>query len=445
MENKRGSFGNRFGVIAAVAGSAVGLGNIWRFPYIAGENGGAAFILLYLLISIVIAIPVMFAEFSIGRHCRKNVLGSFRAMNKGKGWHAVGYLSVLTVMVVLSFYCVISGWTLDFIKESLLNNFAGKDVVQHTAEFNGFVDSLNPVWWSLGFLLLNCVILSLGVDKGIERCSKVFMPLLFVMLLGLAVNSLFLPGAGEALGFLFKPDLSKISWEVVLQALGQSFFSMSLGMGIMITYGSYIKDSENFFNVGTTVTLANVFIAFLAGIAIFPAVFSYGIEPTSGAELVFLSLPVLFAQMPGGQIISIMFFLLLFFAAITSSFSLLEVVVAYIAEEFKVKRVWANAVAFVILGVSSTLCALSLQTGSELKVGGRTFFDFCDYTSSNCLLPIGGLLVAIFVGWVMDRNVRYNQLTNYGKVGTKFYGTYVFLIKYLIPLSIVLLFISLNV
>ncbi len=443
MENKRGSFGSKFGVVAAVAGSAVGLGNIWRFPYIAGENGGAVFIIVYLLICLLIAIPVMISEFAIGRHGRKNVMGSMRQVAKGKMWLSLGYLGVFAAVLILSFYSVIAGWTLNFIVESV-KGFSGMDVTALTANFNGFVNSNEPIVWTLLFLALTAVIVLCGVEKGIERSSKIMMPMLVLMLLGMSIYSLFLPGFGEAFRFLFKPDFSKMTWDVVLQALGQSFFSMSVGMGTMITYGSYIKDKENLYGVGATVALSDVLIAFLAGVAIFPAVFTFGIAPTSGSELVFLTLPSVFSQIPAGQLLSFVFFVLLFFAAITSAISLLEVPVAYLTEEFNIKRKWAVVMGFVVIGALSILCTLSLQDGSSLVVGGDSLFDFFDKFTSNIMLPVGGILVSVFVGWFMDKKLRYDQFTNQGQCAVKLYKLLVFLVKFVVPVAISILFISKN-
>ena len=277
-----------------------------------------------------------------------------------------------------------------------------------------------------------------------EKFSKIMMPMLVLMLLGMSIYSLFLPGFGEAFRFLFKPDFSKMTWDVVLQALGQSFFSMSVGMGTMITYGSYIKDKENLYGVGATVALSDVLIAFLAGVAIFPAVFTFGIAPTSGSELVFLTLPSVFSQIPAGQLLSFVFFVLLFFAAITSAISLLEVPVAYLTEEFNIKRKWAVVMGFVVIGTLSILCTLSLHDGSSLVVGGDSLFDFFDKFTSNIMLPVGGILVSVFVGWFMDKKLRYDQFTNQGQCAVKLYKFLVFLVKFVVPVAISILFISKN-
>ena len=329
----RGSFGSRFGVIAAVSGSVIGLGNIWRFPYVAGENGGAAFILIYIACSFLISIPLMLSEFSLGRSSKRNTKRAFQKLAPGTRWNYVGYMGIFCAFILLSFYCVIAGWALEFIKESVLNEFAGKSAAQISENFNGFIASgWRPVVWMGVFMLSTAFIVWSGIEKGIERYTKIFMPVFIVLLAALAINSLTLPGAREGIGFLLRPDFSKITGATILKAMGQSFFSMSLGLGCMITYGSYIRKGENLPKVASMVALSDMSVAILSGIAIFPAVFSFGISPTSGPELVFLTLPNIFAQMPGGYWIAIVFFVLLFLAAITSSISMFEVIAAYLTE-----------------------------------------------------------------------------------------------------------------
>ena len=442
--NQRSTFGSRFGAIAVVGGSVVGLGNIWKFPYVAGENGGGAFILIYIVICFLIAMPVMLSEFAVGRSTRKNALGAMKALSPKRGWHSVGYLSILAATVILPFYCVIAGWSLEFLKESFFNEFAGQSAAAIESRFGAFVATgWKPIIWTLAFLGVTSVIVGLGVEKGIERYSKVLMPMLLLILIGLSIYSTTLDGFGRSVEFLFKPDFSKVTGGTVLKALGQAFFSMSIGMGAMITYGSYIKRDESFNKIAGTVVVGDVFVAILAGMAIFPAVFSYGISPTSGSDLVFITLPTLFGQMPGGYIISIVFFILLIFAAMTSVFSLLEVLVAYFSEEFRVSRKAASKVVFFIIAVLAVLCALSQMPDSAFRIGGMTLFAIFDYASSNFILPIGGLLITIFAGWVLNRNTLRNELTNYGTTGVKLYPLFRFMIKFVIPVAIALMFLNL--
>lgn len=445
MEN-RGSFASRFGVIAAMAGSAVGLGNIWKFPYMVGENGGSAFIITYLIISVLITAPVLIAEMSLGRMGGQNVLGTFRTLApKQKAWQGVGWLGLITAFVILSFYSVIAGWSLAFIKESVVGGFMGKSVAEVTANFNGFIASgWQPVAWAIVFLVMTCLIAGSGLQKGIERSSKLLMPLLAVLLVVLVVRSFFLGGFGESVQFLVKPDFSKITPEVMVAALGQSFFSLSVGMGTMLTYGSYVKKSENITGVVSNVLIADVAIALLAGFAIFPAVFTFDINPTSGPDLVFLTLPSLFAQIGGGQIMSILFFVLLFFAALTSAFSLLEVVVAYVTEELKLKRRSAVIVSFVGLAILATLCAMSQMPESALRLGSLNLFDAFDKVSSNVMLPLGGLLIVLFWAWKLPKKRVQEEITNNGTCSGRIFPVLYFLLRYIVPVALVIMFINLN-
>lgn len=429
-----------------MAGSAVGLGNIWKFPYMVGENGGSAFIITYLIISVLITAPVLIAEMSLGRMGGQNVLGTFRTLApKQKAWQGVGWLGLITAFVILSFYSVIAGWSLAFIKESVVGGFMGKSVAEVTANFNGFIASgWQPVAWAIVFLVMTCLIAGSGLQKGIERSSKLLMPLLAVLLVVLVVRSFFLGGFGESVQFLVKPDFSKITPEVMVAALGQSFFSLSVGMGTMLTYGSYVKKSENITGVVSNVLIADVAIALLAGFAIFPAVFTFDINPTSGPDLVFLTLPSLFAQIGGGQIMSILFFVLLFFAALTSAFSLLEVVVAYVTEELKLKRRSAVIVSFVGLAILATLCAMSQMPESALRLGSLNLFDAFDKVSSNVMLPLGGLLIVLFWAWKLPKKRVQEEITNNGTCSGRIFPVLYFLLRYIVPVALVIMFINLN-
>ncbi|MFI3331989.1 MAG: sodium-dependent transporter [Rikenellaceae bacterium] len=444
MQENRGTFGGILGTIAVVGGSVVGLGNIWRFPYMAGENGGAVFILLYFFMSIFISLPIMISEFSIGRSTQSNSLGAFRKLSKNRGWQLVGFLGVFTAYVIMSYYAVIAGWSLDFIYKSASGSMLGQSPEALSTAFSNFVSSgTGPIAWMGLFLLLSCAILVFGVTKGIERANKVLMPLMVVILLGMVFNSSTLDGWKQGVNFLFHPDLSKLTWGVALQALGQSFFSMSLGMGAMIVYGSYIKRSDSLFKIAGIVAVSDLTIAILSGLAIFPAVFTFGIEVTSGAELVFLTLPNIFNQMAGGYYVSIAFFLLLFFAAITSSVSLLETIIAFITEEFKIKRVYSTIITFVTTAIIGSLCALSQMTDSKIQIFGMSLFDFNDTLSSIFMMPLCAIAIVIFVGWFLSGKVVLGELSSDGRFAyprlIKF--TY-FMIKFIVPVVVMLLFIS---
>ena len=431
--------------MAAVGGSVIGLGNIWRFPYIAGENGGAAFILIYLTTSFLISIPIMLSEFSIGRATRRNSKRAFGKLTSNKRWSLVGMMGILTAFIILSFYCVVGGWAFKFLEEALSNQFAGQSSDALSAAFNGYVASgWRPITWTVVFIVASSMILRWGVHRGIERTNKILMPLLFVLLVLLAINSLTLPGIREGVSFLLKPDFSKISGATVLQAMGQSFFSMSLGMGAMITYGSYMRKQENMMKVAATVALSDITIAILSGIAIFPAVFSFGINPSAGPELVFLTLPNVFARMAGGYFLAIIFFSLLCMAAITSSISLFEVVVAYLSEEMRMSRNVAISVMTGVVILTSSLCAMSMIPDSALVVQNQSLFDLFDNLSSNILLPLGGLLIVIFAGWVYAPERLRSEMTSEGVFGTRIYPMIRLLIRYVVPVVIALLFLSLT-
>lgn len=443
----RNTFNSKFGAIAALAGSAVGLGNIWKFPYIAGENGGAAFLILYIIISVLISVPVMLSEFVIGRRGQSNTLRSYINSSGKRGWGLVGGFSLLAGVIILSFYSVIAGWSLEYIYLSLTRSFAAMTPAEMSSLFTDFVNSNRPILWTLVFLALNCIILSFGVSKGIERCSKFMIPALFLILLFIVIISFFLPGFREGAEFFLRPKWSEVTGQTVIMALGQSFFSLSLGMAIMITYGSYIKKDQSLVSSALIVTGATVLMAVLAGLAIFPSVFTHHVAVTAGPGLVFVTLPPLFAQMPAGNIVSLLFFILLLFAAITSSFSLMETGTAYISEEWKIKgkpvgRISALLFLFVVLGIVSVFCALSQQSGSSLIVMGKTLFDFIDEITANYMLPLGGIAACLLVGQLMPRDVVFNELTSEGKFSATWARFFYWLARYLCPIVIFYMFIN---
>lgn len=443
----RNTFNSKFGAIAALAGSAVGLGNIWKFPYIAGENGGAAFLILYIIISVLISVPVMLSEFVIGRRGQGNTYRSYINSSGKRGWGLVGGFSLFAGVIILSFYSVIAGWSLEYIYLSLTRNFAAMTPAEMSSLFTDFVNSNRPILWTIVFLALNCIILSFGVSKGIERCSKFMIPALFLILLFIVIISFFLPGFKEGAEFFLRPKWSEVTGQTVIMALGQSFFSLSLGMAIMITYGSYIKKDQSLVSSALIVTGATVLMAVLAGLAIFPSVFTHHVAVTAGPGLVFVTLPPLFAQMPAGNIVSLLFFILLLFAAITSSFSLMETGTAYISEEWKIKgkpvgRISALLFLFVVLGIVSVFCALSQQSGSSLIVMGKTLFDFIDEITANYMLPLGGIAACLLVGQLMPREVVFNELTSEGKFSATWVRFFYWLARYLCPIVIFYMFIN---
>ena len=437
-------------VIMAMAGSAIGLGNLWRFPYLVGQDGGAAFIVVYVLFSIVISLPIFFAESIVGRRSGKNCRGAFVALAPDSKWRFLGFLMVFTPMWIVSYYSVVGGWSLDYLVQALRLEFTHRAPEALNGSFARFIARpWLPVGCHLAFLAATVTIVALGVKSGIEKFSKICLPLLFILVVLIAVYSISLPGAQKGVTYLLKPDFSKLTLDSCLDALGQSFFSLSLGMGIVITYSSYVSKKENLLVAGAGTAVSDLMFAMLAGFAIMPAVFAAGIEPGSGPGLIFDTLPFIFSQM--GQtmpwlsaIAAILFFLTVLFSALTSSVSLIEVGVAYLTEERGMKRGWACALLLVTTGVVGSLCSLSFGPLADRTILGMSLFDFFDTVASNVLLTIGGLLVVLFVGWKMSREDVRDEFTNGGtKVwNARLFGFFYFLIRYVAPVGVVILFIS---
>lgn len=440
---ERDSFSSKFGVIAAAAGSAIGLGNIWRFPYVAGENGGGAFLLIYLLFIAAIGIPVMMSEFVIGRTAQLNPVGAFKKIAPGRPWYLIGLLGVVSAFIILAFYTVVAGWTLEYLLQSVkwmltsskigfaeMDNEAVRTFFRdHYESFTGGV--WRPLVWFAVMMFFTGYIVISGVKNGIEKYAKVLMPILLVLLLVLVVRSVSLEGSREGLVFLFKPDFSTIGaapMKIIVEALGQAFFSLSIGMGTLITYGSYIQKKENLASTAVNVAMADTFIAVVAGLAIFPAVFAFGIDPGSGPELVYVTLPVIFQSMSGGLIWAFMFFLLLCFAAITSTISVLEVIVAYFSEQLGMTRRRAAILAMISVGFLGVLCTVS-----------GSIFDIFN-ASPDLLLPLGGFFIVVFIGWFLARDTLKAELSSNGKYRISYHKLFMFLVKFVAPLAIALLF-----
>ena len=442
MSQKRELWDSKLGFILAAAGSAIGLGNIWKFPYIAGENGGGAFVFVYLICIAVIGLPVLIAEILMGRTTHRNPVGAFKKLSGSSFWTGVGGIGVLAGFIILSFYSVVAGWSLGYVVESLNGQFFNFNTSTAASEHFNFLTSKPS--WIIGFhgffFLITIGVVYAGVNKGIERGSKIMMPVLLLLLVVLVIRGLTLPGANEGVRFLLYPDWSKISGHAVLIALGHAFFTLSLGMGAMMTYGSYMSDKDNIPNAAFQIVILDTVIALLAGLAIFTTVFATGQDPAAGPGLIFHTLPVVFTKIPGGYVFGILFFLLLTIAALTSAISLLEVVVAYFVDELGWKRHFAVLVfGFVtfILGVPS---ALSFNVMQDMRIFGLTFFDMADFLASNILLPVGGLMISIFVAWFWGMDKALAKLK---KGAERFFGRYkwrivtwrVFL-KYLSPILI---------
>lgn len=446
--SNRASFGSKLGVILASAGSAVGLGNIWRFPYEAGNHGGAAFILVYLGCVLFFGIPIMIAEFTIGRRSRANTAGAYQRLAPGTQWRWVGRMGVLAGFLILSYYSVVAGWTLEYIFESVTNSFTGKDATGFINAFNDFIENpWRPVIWMGVFLISTHLFIVKGVEKGIERSAKIMMPMLFILLIVLAVCSISLPGSGSGLEFLLKPDFSKVDANVLLGAMGQAFFSLSLGMGCLCTYASYFRNDTNLPRTAFNVAAIDTLVAILAGFIIFPAAFSVGIQPDAGPGLLFITLPNVFVQAFGNtpiliMLFSLMFYVLLAVAALTSTISLHEVVTAYLHEEYHFTR--KKAARMVTCGCIAlgTLCSLSLGIGKEYTIFGLTLFDAFDFLTAKLMMPIGGFLIATFTGWYLDKKIVWEEVSNHGALHPWIYRTLLFLLKWLCPIGIALIFIN---
>ena len=406
----------------ALAGSAVGLGNLWRFPYLVGENGGSAFILIYLGFVLLIGLPIMLCEFLIGRRGGSDSFGSFRALAPGSKWGIVGFLGVLCSFCILSFYSVVGGWGL----AALLH--------PTTFDFAGFSASpLRQILGLLAFLALTAIIVVSGVKNGIERFAKIMMPVLFLLIIIIAVYAMCLPGAQDGIRYIFKPDFSKVTGSTLIAAMGQSFFSLSLGSGLVITFGSYVAKKENILKMSTQTVVADTVFALFASCAIMPAVFAFGVNPGEGPGLVFVTLPQIFAQMKGGIVVAIIFFIAFALAALTSSISLMEVVTAFIIEELHVSR--KKAVAFMVV---------SMMILGSLSAVFSSVFNFFDYVTANILMTVGGLLVVIFVGWKLGAKIVSDEITNSGSINLPrwFLQLLSFLIRFVAPVGIIAIFIA---
>lgn len=447
MQNSgRVNFGSKIGAILAAAGSAVGLGNIWRFPYEAGNHGGAAFILVYLGCVFLMGMPIMIAEFTVGRHAKASTGRAFSVLAPGTQWKWIGFLGVLAGLLILGYYSVVAGWTLEYIVASLSGGFVDKTPEDFVAIFQDFSqDPYRPLVWLLAFLLFTHIIVVKGVKDGIEKSSKVMMPMLFVLIVVLAGCSMSLPNADKGLEFLLKPDFSKVNADVFLSAMGQAFFSLSLGMGCLSTYASYFGKDTRLGKTALSVGVIDTMVAILAGLIIFPAAFSVGIQPDAGPSLIFITLPNVFQQAFGSvpflaAVFSLMFYVLLALAALTSTISLHEVVTAYLNERFNLSRSRAAVLVTGFCVVTGVLSSLSLGVWDD-KMFGLGFFDLLDFVTAKIMLPLSGFLVCLFVGWYLKRSVSFEELTNGGRLKAPYFPAYMFILKFLAPIAILLIFV----
>lgn len=447
MTQKRVSFGSKLGMVLATAGSAVGLGNVWRFPYMAGDNGGAAFILIYIMCIMLLGIPCMMSEFIIGRHGAANTARAYSRMDTHKAWRFVGLMGVLTGFLITGYYAVVSGWCLQYIFASGVGELSGDPqyIANYFADFSA--SPVKPVLWTVAILCICHFIIVRGVRGGIERASKAFMPTLFVLLLVVVVSSCLLPGGMKGVDFLFKPDFSRVSGKVFLAAMGQAFYSLGLSMGCISTFASYFSRETHLLKSAVNIAVIDTLVAILAGLMIFPAAFSVGVSPDSGPSLIFITLPNVFQQafagMPlVGTAVAVMFYMLLSLAALTSLISLHEVSTAFLSEETCLDRKNAARLVTVVCSVIGAFCSLSLGDRAWLSMFGKTLFDWFDFVTGQLLLPFGGVLTCIFMGWVVPHKLIKDEFTNWGTLRGTFFGVYMILVRYVCPVCIVAIFLN---
>jgi len=456
---ERENFSSSLGSLLVLAGSAVGLGNIWRFPYMLGEYGGGAFIFVYLACMVLVSLPILLVEIALGRRSQKTAYGTLGALDtKGSVWKRFGFLFVLIPTITVSYYSVIGGWTVKYFVDSCAMKFTPEaSAADITGIFGTFVSSTwSPLIYHAVFMLVVCLIIALGVQKGIEKFSKVMMPVLFVIMVLLAIRSMTIPAqegvsqtARDGIRYLFTPDFSKVDGKMFVAALGQAFFSLSIGMGIMMTYGSYLSKKENLLKKSVYTSASDLVFALIAGCAVIPAMFAYGMYsnpemPVKGPGLVYQTLPVVFSQMPLGSVVAILFFFAVILAALTSAMSLFEVPVSYLIESKKMPRPIACIIVFVLTYTVGLFCSLSFGPLSDLKIGGMILFDGCDFLTANYLMPLAGLIAVLFAGWKMKKSDLMDEITNGSKLtGTKKALPIVyFLIRYVAPIGVLAIFIA---
>ena len=448
MTGKREHFGGRTAAILALAGSAIGLGNIWRFPYMVGQTGGAAFIIIYLLACLFLSVPIFLAEAIIGHRTHAGTFGALEQLAPGTKWKWLGLLTVFSPLIILSYYSVVGGWSIGYLFQSLTEGFHASDIGTVSSAYAKFISSPGrPLVFHTVFLLGCAVIVSAGVKSGIEKFNKITMPLLFALIVLIMTYSLSLPGAKEGVAYLVKPDFSKITPSAVAAAMGQSFFSLSLGVGTILTYASYIRREENILATGLGTVGFDLLFALIAGFAITPAVFAAGIEPGAGPGLIFETLPYIFAKMGAAvpwvsAVVAVLFFFTIVFAAFTSAISMYEVGVAYLVEQRKLSRHKATVLIFAGTWILGALCSLSFGPLAQTKLFGLSIFSFCDMLTSNFLMTFGGLLFVLFVGWKMDKAMVRDEFTVGGtsRFNCAVFDAFWFLLRYVAPVAIVVIF-----
>lgn len=465
MNQSRENFGSKFTAIMAMAGSAIGLGNIWRFPYMVGQNGGAAFIIVYLIAAVLLCIPIFLSESMIGRRTQSSTFDAMDKLVPGTNWKWLGFLTVFTPLIIFSYYSVVGGWSIEYLLKAVSGSLitpelrsaaaagaASEAIVkeQLSAIFGTFITATwAPLIFFTLFMAVNAVVVIGGIKGGIEKFTKITTPVLFVLILLIMVYSLSLPGSIEGVKYLVKPDFSKMTSSAILSAMGQAFFSLSLGVGCILTYASYIKKEDNLLSTGLSTVIFDLFFALIAGFAIMPAVFAAGIEPGAGPGLIFETLPFIFAKMgvnvPAlSYVVAVLFFVTILFAALTSSISMLETGVAYMVDHKNMSRVKATLIIVAGCWTLGILCSLSYGPLADFKILNLTVFDFCDKMTSDFLMTFGSVLFTVFLGWRMSKETVRDEFTNGGtlKTNAKIFDFIYFMIKYVAPVVIVVIFVS---
>ncbi|MFQ6388149.1 sodium-dependent transporter [Priestia aryabhattai] len=432
---------SKLGFILASAGSAIGIGAIWKLPYVAGTSGGGAFFLLFILFTAIIGLPLLLAEFVLGRHTQKEAIRAYDAVAPGSLWKGIGYLGVITCFILLSFYSVVGGWILQYIFASVTGQLNG--VRDYGSLFNSTIaNPTSAVISQFVFLLLTIVVVARGIQNGIEKANKILMPALFILFIIIIIRSLTLDGAMEGVSFFLYPDFSKLTSQTILFAMGQAFFSLSVGVSVMVTYSSYLSKQQNLPKSAISISALNILISLLAGLAIFPAVFSMGVKPTEGPGLLFIVLPSIFEQLPFGMVFQTFFLALFLFATLTSAFSMLEIIVASLAKGEQHKRIklsWISGLLIFVVGIPS---ALSYGLLSDVSIFGKSIFDAFDFLVSNILMPLGALLIAIFVPWKMKKDVLIEEFKHGSTNVKRWFSLWLLAIRYIAPVLIIIVFIN---
>ena len=440
----REGFGTTLGVIAATLGSAVGLGNIWKFPYITGENGGAAFILIYLLFASIIGLPVMISEFIMGRRSNAASVGAFKRLAPATPWFLTGISGVLVAFLIMSYYTSVAGWVYAYIFKSAAGGLLTTDPKVSEQVFTSFITGVwSPLIWQWIVLIITGTIILAGVKNGIERMTKTLLPVLFLLLIICVIRAVTLPGASEGIAFLFKPDFSKITGVTILAAMGLAFFKLSVGMGVMTTYGSYIGKNESLFGTAVKVMLADTCVSLLAGLAIFPAVFAFGFSPEQGPKLLFMTIPMVFNSMPLGSFFLTIFFVLASVAATGAMISLYNVPVAFLTEELGWSRKGATVVTGLLMALVGSTATLSNNLMANVQVFGMTMFDFYGYVTDNIMMPLTGLVIAMFVAWRMSKYEVADELSNGGSLNNgSLVKFYLFAVRFVAPAAIIIVLLN---